>query len=225
MVTKPTYTLYGSMRNRGGRIIWALEELKQDYTLIDLQLFKGEQRAPKFLKLNPHGKVPTLVIGKTQDDETNTDSLNQEVLVESLAILYTLAERHQALLPAEYKDRAQCHQLMAFCATELEPPLWTQAKHSFVYPKKRRVPEIMPSCLFEYQRALNYLESVLGDERDYLLGSEFSLADIYIGQTLMWGRSRKLGELGIYCSAYIKRLRSRPAWERAISTVTAQETP
>ena len=38
MVTKPTYTLYGSMRNRGGRIIWALEELKQDYTLIDLQL-------------------------------------------------------------------------------------------------------------------------------------------------------------------------------------------
>ena len=220
---KYNYTLYGSMLNRGGRIIWLLEELELNYELIDLELFKGEQRTPEFLALNPHAKVPTLVIKKTDDDRLDTGSLNQEVIVESLAILYSLAERHQTLFPSDYAERARCHQLMAYCATELEPPLWTQAKHSFVYPKKRRIAEIIPSCLYEYQKALNYLESILNDGRNYLLKSGFSLADIYIGQTLMWGRSRKLGELGEYSSIYIKRLRNRPAWQRAISTLPDQE--
>ena len=218
------YTLYGSMLNRGGRIIWLLEELELDYELINLELFKGEQRTPKFLSLNPHGKVPALVIRKgDRIDHLDIEPLEQEVIVESLAILYSLAERHQALLPSDYVERAQCHQLMAYCATELEPPLWTQAKHSFVYPKKRRIAEIIPSCLYEYQKALNYLESIFIDGRDYLLPSGFSLADIYVGQTMMWGHSRKLGELGEYSSAYIKRLRNRPAWQRAISTLPDQQ--
>lgn len=214
-----TYTLYGSMLNRGGRVIWALEELEQEYEIIDLQLFKGEQRTPEFLQLNPHGKVPALLVKPSADEQVDSGN---EILIESMAILYTLAERHQALLPNSSAERAQCHQLMAYCATELEPPLWTQAKHSFVYPEKRRVDAIIPSCLFEYQRALNYLEAILSDGRSYLLGDDFSLADIYIGQTLMWGRSRKFGELGECCAKYIKRLKSRPAWQRAIATVSPQ---
>ena len=200
------------MTNRGGRIIWALEELEQSYELVDLQLFKGEQRQPQFLNLNPHGKVPTLVIRNSTEDEP-------EVISESLAILYTLADRHQSLLPKEAQARAQCHQWLAYVATEMEPPLWTQAKHSFVYPEKRRIPEIFPSCLFEFQRVLKHIEQTMSDDRLYILGDEFTLADIYVGQTLMWSKSRSFGDMGEITKSYINRLKARPAWQRAIGTL------
>ena len=220
-----SYIVYGSMKNRGGRIIWALEELEQPYKVVDLQLFKGEQRQPDYLNINPHGKVPTLVIPHSPSiasaEESSLTSSEEEVITESLAILLTLTERHKSLMPIDIRERAQCHHWLAYCATELEPPLWTHAKHSFVYPTKRRVSEIFPSCLYEYQRALNHIEQILSDHRPYLT-SCFSIADIFVGQTLMWGRSRELGERGALTEAYIKRLKARPAWRRAYSTLTSE---
>ena len=59
--TATPYTLYGGPKNRGLRVLWALEELEQPYQLIDLNLFGGEQRSDAFLKLNPAGKVPALI--------------------------------------------------------------------------------------------------------------------------------------------------------------------
>ena len=211
MIEQANYVIYGSMTNRGGRVIWALEELGVNYEIVDLKLFEGEQRKPEFQKINPHGKVPALVIS---DPNQGTS----EIVTESLAILYVIAERHQSLLPDSPHYRSQCHQWLAYCATEMEPPLWTQAKHSFVYPAKRRIKEIFPSCLYEYQKALNYIETTLGDTREYLIDHAFSLADIYVGQTLMWGCSRSLGEPGEYTLKYLERLKSRPAWQRARAT-------
>jgi glutathione S-transferase len=216
MSQQTEYVLYGSMKNRGGRVIWALEELEQTYELVDLKLFEGEQRTPNFQAINPHGKVPVLII-----HDGNQGS--SEVVTESLAILYVLAERHQSLLPPSPHSRALCHHWLAYCATELEPPLWMHAKHTFVYSKKRRVEAILPSCLYEYQRALNHIEKILSDGRDYVLEDGFSLADIYVGQTLMWGRSRSMGTLGDFTEAYIKRLKGRPAWRRAIATIGPKE--
>ena len=210
-----TYTIFGSMTNRGSRIIWALEELSLSYETVDLQLFKGEQRSPDFLKLNPHGKVPTLVRTHRTHPDTEPET---EVITESLAILLSLAERHDKLIPREPGERAQFYQWLAYAATELEPPLWTHAKHSFVYPEKRRVQEIFPSCLFEYKRALSYIERTFTDGREYLIPSGFTVADIFVGQTLMWGESRNLCDLGEACSAYLKRLKARPAWLRALAT-------
>lgn len=216
MCKQTKYVLYGSMKNRGGRVIWALEELEQIYELVDLKLFEGEQRTPDFQAINPHGKVPALIIHDLKQNSS-------EVVTESLAILYVLAERHQSLLPPSPQSRALCHQWLAYCATELEPPLWMHAKHTFVYAKKRRVEAILPTCIYEYQRALNYFETILSDGRDYVLEDGFSLADIYVGQTLMWGRSRSVGTLSDYTEAYIKRLKGRPAWRRAIDSSGPKE--
>lgn len=209
------YTLYGSMENRGGRVIWALEELGLPYRLIDLQLFKGEQRHADYLKINPQGKVPALVVHREENIEVTTEP---EIITESLAILLSLADRHSELLPQDSSERARCFYWLAFTATELEPPLWTHSKHSFVYPEKRRVSEIFPSCLFEFQKALNHIESSLSVGNEYLLPSGFSVADIFLGQTLMWGKSRGLGELGESSLTYLKRLKARPAWQRALAT-------
>ena len=205
----PNLVLYGGKQNRGGRAIWALEELGLSYQLNRLNLFQGEQRHPEFLALNAKGKVPTLLI---YHDENQC-----EVITESLAILYTLAERFTdiSLIPTTPHQRAQCHQWLAFGATELEPPVWIHAKHSFVYPEKRRVPEIFPSCLHDYKKATKILETSLQKEGPWICGANFSIADILIGHTLMWGRTRGLDCLGEQTQQYVDRLMARPAWRRA----------
>jgi glutathione S-transferase len=44
------------------RVHWALEELGVPYDKVKIDLAKGEQKKPEFLKLNPNGKVPLLVV-------------------------------------------------------------------------------------------------------------------------------------------------------------------
>ena len=213
--TQDTVIVYGDISNRGGRVIWALEELGVPYETVKLQLFKGEQRSAEYLALNPKGKVPTLVI-KREGGEP-------EIISESLAILYTLAERYpdRGLTIENSRQMAQLHEWMAFGATELEPPIWIHAKHTFVYPEKRRVADIFPSCHYDYQRALKHLESQLSDGRTWLVGAPFCAADIFIGQTLMWGQLRQLGELGEHVKAYLERLKARPAWVRTFGEAPA----
>ena len=58
-----TMTLYGGSTTRSGRCIWMLEELNQPYHLHVVDFRGGEHRSPDYLKLNPNGKVPTLVDG------------------------------------------------------------------------------------------------------------------------------------------------------------------
>ena len=229
--------IYGDMKNRAGRIIWALEELGVPYEARGVKLMRGEQRSEEFLALNPKGKVPVCLIpiapneefngGETRDeicDETH-DQVERVAVTESVAILYALAERFNAsahestptLLPPRWRGRVRCHEWLAFGETELEPPIWIHAKHSFIYPEKRRVSDIFPSCHYDYQRALKHLESALADGRDWITGDHFCVADVFIGQTLMWGEMRDLGELGPQVMAYLERLKARPAWARTFS--------
>ena len=201
-------TVYGGPSNRGGRALWALEELGIAYEVKNLALFKGEQRSPDFLAINPKGKVPTLTIAHPDYD--------LEVITESLAILCVLAQRYGQgrLWPSENRIQARCHQWLAFGVTELEPPIWIHAKHSFIYPEKRRVNEIFPSCMYDYKRAVLILEGALSDERPWLCGDRFYIADLLIAHTLMWGELRQLGELPKYTRDYLSRAKARPAWSR-----------
>ncbi len=206
----PTYTLYGGAHNRGLRIMWALEELNQPFKLIDLNLFKGEQRTETFLKLNPAGKVPAL-IDATQPEEPL-------IITESVAILNYLAEKHinsaPPLIPTHLRARAAYHQWMSFGATELEPPLWVFAKHSFVYTPDKRVEPIKVTSGFELLRATRQIAAALADGRPFILGDTFSAADIFLGQTLMWAEQQGL-KRAEGCDTYIAQLRARPALQRA----------
>ena len=56
-----TMTLYGGRTTRSDRCIWMLEELDQPYHLHVVDFRGGEHRSPDYLKLNPNGKVPTLI--------------------------------------------------------------------------------------------------------------------------------------------------------------------
>jgi len=198
-------TVYGCPNSRSLRTVWALEEAGADYDYILIDLFRGAGRSPDFLKINPAGKVPALV-----EDGT--------AMTESGAILLWLAEKFpQAhLMPPEEQPRARADALqwLMFGLTEMEPPLWAIAKHRFVLPASRRVPEIEDTCRWEFASACSLLAKHLGPH-EFVAGDRFSIADIVVTHCLAWAQSAKLEILPSLLLDYMERHLARPAVHRA----------
>jgi len=199
--------VYGMKRSRSFRVVWALEEAGLDYDYQHVDLFKGEGRRPEYLSLNPNGKVPTLVH-------------DGSVLWESGAICAFIGSHaaDKRLVPLEPKSRAEYDRWCYFVIGELEQPLWTYGKHSFVFPEKHRVPAIIETSRWEFLRATKVLAQALGD-REFIL-DQFSLADVMIGHTLLWSKLIKFPNDQENLIAYLERLSARPAFQRAMQKVT-----
>ena len=210
------YTVFGGAKNRALRVLWCLEELDASYEITDLNLFGGEQRSESYLKLNPAGKVPTLIDHEVMDDQGAPFALT-----ESVAILNYLAEKHAdhetPLMPHALTERARYHQWMSFGATELEPPAWVYAKQTFIYPEPRRITAIKPTCAFELQRAVKHLARSLSDGRAFVLGDALSAADIFIAQTMMWAELQGIELPEGPALDYLARMKARPALQRALA--------
>lgn len=137
-------------------------------------------------------------------------------LFESAPICRYLAEQYGdgTLLPSDPAARAQVDQWLSFIVTEIEQPLWSQAKHKFALPEDKRVTAVLPTCAWEFQRALSALERRYNGQEN-LVGNTFTLADLFLAHTLSWAISMKhrLPEL---LMAYRERHIRRPAMAKAI---------
>jgi glutathione S-transferase len=195
--------VFGGINSRAIRCIWTLEEVEAPYEIHPIDFAKGEQRSPEFLALNPAGKVPAFRHGEL-------------VLTESAAICNYIAEQfpEKGLIPVSGgPERAHFDQWMFFAMSELEQPLWSMGKHRFALPEAQRIPEMIEVAKWEFDRALEILRLGLG-HRDYILGENFSVADILLGQTLFWARTFKLPVEHANLVTYSERLRERPAFQR-----------
>lgn len=193
-------TVYGYPNTRTSRVTWLLEELGQDYKFHLIDLMKGEGHSPEYKAINPSGKVPAL-----SDDEL--------VLTESSAIMSYLGDKYgdATLVPSPgTANRGLYDQWACFAIAELEQPLWTIGKHKFALPKERRVPAVFETAEWEFQKALKLLSVGLGD-KDYILGDDFSAADILLGHTLFWGLSFKQSVEQENLIRYIERIKNRPS--------------
>lgn len=197
-------TLYGAPGSRSLRVAWMLEELQLDYDYQRVALMKGEGRSEHYLAINPGGKVPAL-----QDGEIT--------LTESAAIVTWLGDKHRArdLVPEPGSpERGRYDQWCHFAMSELEQPLWTIGKHTFAIPEQYRVKEIFPTAEWEFQCALGLLSKALQDRR-YILGDQFSAADILLAQTLLWADAFKQPLEAPGIREYMDRTTDRPALQRA----------
>ena len=191
--------LYGFGRpTRATRAAWALEEVGADWTYI-----KTSPASPELLAVNPLGKVPTLVDGDI-------------VMTESAAICTWIGRRHPSagLVPPDgTAARAQHDRWCFFVLSELEQPLWLKAKHTFVLPPAIRVPDIRPAAAFEFAKAADVLEQELAG-RPFLVGEDFTCADLLAAHTLSWARVAKF-EVSDALKAYARPHLARPALARA----------
>jgi glutathione S-transferase len=177
-----------------------LEELGQEYQFDLVDLAKGGHKSEAYLALNPGGKVPAM-----RDDDL--------LMTESGAIVTYLADKFpQAGLipPAGTKQRGSYEQWAYFALCELEQGLWNIGKHSFVYPEEKRVKGMKETGAMEFQVALALLSEGLGD-KTYILGDEFSMADVLLGHTLLWADAFKQPIEQPNVQAYYQRVCARPA--------------
>jgi len=192
-------TLYYMPGTRSERVRWALDELGLDYGIEKLDLFKGEGNRADYRAIHPLGQLPALLV-------------DGQAMFESGAIVQWLAEAipGSRLAPSvDQPARRAFDQWMYFAATSLEGPAWEMMLHGNILPDEQAVKSIIPFATQQYQRALQVLDQALTG-RDYLLGSDFSAADIMVGYLLPWF-PEQLAECAVL-PAYLERLKQRLAY-------------
>ena len=162
--------LYGTPGSRALRSIWAAEEVGVDYELIPTS-FLEESKTSEYLAINPNGRVPALVDGDL-------------VLFESMAINLYLAKTYGGkLYPNDPHDEARAIQWTIWGMTELEPHLIPMVLHKVFLPEDQRDPAVVTSAEAAVERPLGVLDAQLSD-REYLLGGDFSIADLNLAGAL-----------------------------------------
>jgi len=156
--------LYTSPTPNGWKASIMLEETGLPYTVKPIRLETLEQRQEWYLKLNPNGRIPTIVDHEEDDF----------AVFESGAILIYLAEKTGKLLPQNRKGRSTVIQWLMFQMGGVGP---MQGQANVFY---RYAPEKLPYAIERYQKETKRLYTVL-DKRladcEYLAG-DYSIADI-----------------------------------------------
>ena len=181
------------------RVVLAEKDLEYETVFVDLR--RGEQKTPEFLRLNPYGKVPVLV----DDDEVVYDST---VINEYLEDEYPLPH----LMPEEdSQGRARVRLLEDYCDNSFIPPT-TMLLAQLRKPEAERDTQRVEQAREELRRCLYYVRDRL-DGHEYLVGNEFTLADVAFAPRMM-----VLGRLGFEfepalapVQAWIDRIRARPS--------------
>jgi len=201
--------LYGVGKSRSFRTIWAAEEAGVEYEYVEVE-FGGAgdngSGGSAYRQLNYQGKVPTMIDGEL-------------VLTESAAIVNYIATKDVSsnLIPqAGGIDRALYDQLAFFVLTDLEQPLWTNGKHRFALPEKWRVPQILETTRWEFDKSQEALKNLIGAEPEFAMGDQFTMADVLVAHTLTWAENFKF-ELQDGFREYKNRMYERSACQAALA--------
>ncbi|MEO8884199.1 MAG: glutathione S-transferase family protein [Devosia sp.] len=183
-------------------------ELDLDPEIVNIDISKGENRTPEYLKLNPNGKVPTLVDGKV-------------VIWESRAINAYLAALNPGhdLNPAGPARRAAVDQWSYWQAIHLGPAMQKIAFERVqkkLYGRGEPDEGAIAGELKTVGELLSILDAALAG-KDWIAGT-LSLADFAIATTFMFRRPAQLGvEAHANAAAWIERLEARPSWVKAVA--------
>jgi len=197
--------LYFAPRTRSVRILWLLEELDLPYELQRVDFLPPAKQF--FAQRTPTGKLPTIEDGDV-------------VMCESGAILEYILERYAEgrLAPAiGSPERAAFLQWVHFAESTAFPPLGIVVWLTLYRDDAADHPIVVEDARARAAMGFDYVESAL-DGRDYLLGNEFSAADIMMGFTLV--AASVLGVVDTRyprIQAYLARLAARPAFQKAVA--------
>jgi len=195
----PKLTLYHASPSRSSIVRWMLEELGEPYHVHLLSLKNGEHREPAYLAVNPMGKVPALRHGDA-------------VITEASAICCYLADEFpQAGLNVPVGDprRGPYLKWLFFSPSCIEPAM---LEHTF----PRQEPVGRSTAGFgDFYTVMDVLAKATGAAAPYLLGEQFTAADVVIGSALRWGMLFKIIPERPEFAGYVARLTERPAFRRA----------
>ena len=191
-------TLYHAAPSRSSITHWMLEEVGEPFDIHLLSLARGEHKSPEYLKINPMGKVPALRHGDV-------------VLTEGSAICAYLADEFPARklnIPVGDPRRGVYLKWLFFGPSCIEPAITDRA-----FPRKEP-PRASALGHGDYDTVVDVLANAVA-KGPYLMGEQFTAADVVIGSALRWGMQFKLLPERPEFLPYTARLAERPALQRA----------
>ncbi len=193
--------LYGIFGTRSDRIQWALEELNLEYDFLKVNLRKGENKNPEFLKLNPMGQTPCLVH-------------DLKILNESAAILINLAELYSEVAHLIPKNMGN-NRMLFWYYFNLAVGSFDKASFQLMLSTKKdstgKVSIYDEKAFKEFSKTAKILNEKLASQ-SFIVPCGFTMADIVLFNNLNWN----------YCyldkfphlKRYVHSLKVRPAYKR-----------
>ena len=189
-------TLYHHPFSRAAGVLWTLEEIGQPYELVYVDIRAGAQKQGDVIAKNPMGKVPLLVDGEA-------------TVTEAAAIALYLADRYASGRLAPRLDdprRGAYFRWSLFAPSVIEPGAMAKLnKWEF---------RAGQAGWGEFDAMLRAIDGAV-TPGPFLLGEQFTIADVIMGGTLRYMTMFKMLEASPAVAAYLERLAGRPALQRA----------
>jgi glutathione S-transferase len=196
------YVLYYSPGAASMAVHWMLVEMAIPFEARLVDIDAGAQHDPEYLKLNPSGRVPTLIVDGTPRHE-------------SAALLLLLSERHPeaALAPgAGYPNRPALLEMMIFLANTVLPAMrdWFYADTD---GDSEGASAVRALAQRRIEGAWDQLDSALAGGHRFLVGNALSTADFLAIVLMRWTRNMpRPATTWPHLSGYIRRLRAMPSF-------------
>jgi glutathione S-transferase len=198
--------LHFAPQSRAVRTAWLLEELDLPYELNAMAFHPNDLKSDQHRARHPLGRIPVLEDGDV-------------MIYESGAIAEYILERHNngGLKPQPGDDNYPIYlQWFHYCEGMVMPPINTIVVHTILLPEERRDATVLGQAQRLLLKSLEPVEADMAN-KDYLAG-DFSAADTMLGHSiLMTDRMGLLADNFPNLSAYVARLKARPALQKAFA--------
>ncbi|MEA1833832.1 glutathione S-transferase N-terminal domain-containing protein [Methylobacterium durans] len=193
----------------GWKIPIMLEECGLPYRVVPVNIGKGEQMAPDFLRISPNNKIPAIV----DPDGPGAEPIT---IFESGAILQYLGRKTGLFYPADERARVAVDEWLFWQVGGFGPMLG-QAHHFRIYAQEK-IPYAIERFTAEADRLYGVLDRRLAG-REYLAG-DYSIADM---ATVTWAKFHAKQGIDVAArpnvKAWLDRVLARPAVQRGLAAV------
>ncbi len=199
-------TLHFAYITLGSKCLWLMKELGLDVELRLLDMKNGEHKSPEYMKLNPHGTSPTLVLP------------NGTPLWESSAIIHHILDNYDAegkLQGAPGSDVRTTFHLYQGFAGEAEPTLIALFIHLKMLPKEKSNPALIAAKRTHWEEKLAsfYNRLITSPDQKYAVGDAFSIVDITVTYPLHLANVTGLLEDHPNLKSYVEGIYQRPLFK------------
>ena len=190
----------------GHKITMFLEEAKAPYKLHGINIGKGDQFAPEFLKFSPNNRMPAII------DNAPTDGKKPISVFESGAILLYLAGKTGQFIPKDLRGQVECTEWLFWQMGGLGPMLG-QNHHFAQY-----APEKIPYAIDRYVKETSRLYGVLNKRlaaKKFICGTQYTIADMACYPWILWERQGQNPVDFPHLARWHATIKARPATARA----------
>ena len=204
----------------GHKVTMFLEEAQLPYRIVPVNISRGEQFRPEFLRIAPNNRIPAIV------DHAPADGGDPLSVFESGAILLYLADKTRQLIPADLRGRNAVLQWLFWQMGGLGP--MAGQNHHFAHYAPEPLPYAIERYVKETARLYAVLNKHLGEMASAghgFIGGDYSIADMACYPWIV-PHQRQRQDLADFphLAAWFARIRERASTERAYARAAQVNT-